>query len=128
VGGVHDTTVRVLVVDDDETIREFVVWVLSDDGHDVMTAGNGAAALLALERFTPDVILLDMRMPVMDGWQFASLYRDGRANPAPIVVLTAAQDAAERSSEIEAEGYLGKPFDLDELLALLRRFDPSMGT
>ncbi len=65
------TALRVLVVDDDETISEFVVWVLADDGHEVISATNGMMALQKLERFDPDVILLDMRMPVMDGWQFA---------------------------------------------------------
>jgi len=119
------TMSKVLVVDDDETISEFVVWVLADDGHEVMSATNGVVAFQKLERFNPDVILLDMRMPVMDGWRFANLYRDGRASPAPIVVLTAAQDVAQRANEIEADGYLGKPFDLDELLAIIHRFDPA---
>ncbi|MCL4534121.1 MAG: response regulator [Bacteroidetes bacterium] len=115
---------KVLVIDDDETISEFVVWVLADEGHEVVSAANGVAALQKLDGFDPDVILLDMRMPVMDGWQFARLYRDERPSPAPIVVLTAAQDVAQRASQIEAAGYLGKPFDLDELLSVVRRFDP----
>ena len=117
---------KVLVVDDDETISEFVVWVLSDDGHDVKSATNGVMALQKLEQFDPDVILLDMRMPVMDGWQFAKRYRNEKLSPAPIIVLTAAQDVAQRAGEIEAEGYLGKPFDLDELLTVVSRFDPSV--
>lgn len=117
---------KVLVVDDDETISEFVVWVLSDDGHEVMSATNGMAAFQKLEQFEPDVILLDMRMPVMDGWQFARRYRDESTSPAPIVVLTAAQDVAQRAGEIKADGYLGKPFDLDELLTVVGRFDPAV--
>lgn len=119
---------KVLVVDDDETISEFVVWILSDEGHDVVTASNGEIALHRLESFDPNVILLDMRMPVMDGWHFAEAYRDGRPSPAPIVVLTAAQDAALRAADIRADGFLGKPFDLDELLATIRRFDPDSHT
>ncbi len=119
------TGLKVLVVDDDETISEFVVWVLADDGHEVMSAANGLAALQKLEKFDPDVILLDMRMPVMDGWQFAKRYRDETVSPAPIVVLTAAQDVAQRAGEIKADGYLGKPFDLDALLATIKHFDPS---
>ncbi len=116
---------RVLVVDDDEAISEFVSWVLADEGHEVVTAANGALALRALERVCPDVILLDMRMPVMDGWEFARAYRAVWDRLAPIVVVTAAQDAAQRAREVEADGYLGKPFDVDDLIATVQRFAPA---
>lgn len=115
---------KVLVVDDDEAIGEFVGWVLTDEGHEVATAENGAEALKVLEQMTPDVILLDMRMPVMDGWQFADAYRKGPYIAAPIVVVTAARDVTERAAEISADGYLGKPFDIDELLSTVKRFAP----
>jgi two-component system chemotaxis response regulator CheY len=118
---------KVLVVDDDESISEFVTWVLSDEGHEVSAASNGEVALHLLEGYHPDVILLDMRMPVMDGWKFAEMYRSGRNSPAPIVVLTAAQDAAQRADEIGADAYLGKPFDLEELLSVVKRFGPTNG-
>ena len=114
---------KVLVVDDDEAIGEFVDWVLTDEGHEVTKAENGAVALQLLKGLAPDVILLDMRMPVMDGWQFAEAYRNGGYHPqAPIVVVTAARDATERADEIRADGYLGKPFDIDDLLATVKRF------
>ncbi len=116
---------RVLVVDDDEAISEFVSWVLVDEGHEVATAANGAIALKVAEQVRPDLILLDMRMPVMDGWEFARAYRDGRRRVAPIVVVTAAQDAALRAREVAAEGYLGKPFDIDDLIAAVERFAPA---
>ncbi len=67
----------------------------------------------------PDLVLLDMRMPIMDGWEFARRYRRGPEPHAPIVVLTAARDAAERAAEIDANGYLGKPFGVEELLTLV---------
>jgi two-component system chemotaxis response regulator CheY len=113
---------KVLVVDDDDAIGEFVDWVLTDEGHEVTKAGNGAIALKLLEGLAPDVILLDMRMPVMDGWQFADAYRKGNYPRVPIVVVTAARDATERADEIGADAYLGKPFDIDDLLATVRRF------
>ncbi len=116
---------RVLVIDDDESIREFVGWVLADEGHEIAVAPNGAAALELLEGFQPDVILLDMRMPVMDGWEFANAYRDGRERVAPIVVMTAAESADQRADEIRAQGCIGKPFDLEELLDVVRRFGSS---
>lgn len=114
---------RVLVIDDDESISEFVDWVLTDEGHQVTRADNGAVGLSRLKEADPDVILLDMRMPVMDGWRFAEAYRSGDYRPVPIVVLTAAHDARVRAEEIGADAYLGKPFEMDELLKTVRRFE-----
>lgn len=116
------STGRIMVIDDDEAIREFVSWVLGDDGYEVVTANHGAVALNVLERWHPDVILLDMRMPVMDGWEFSRAYRETNHSHAPIIVLTAARDAAESADDIGAEGYLSKPFDLLDLLDVVRRF------
>ena len=116
------TAPRILVVDDDEGIGEFVGLALSDDGYEVQTALHGAAALKLIDPQAPDVILLDMRMPIMDGWEFARRYRERPGPHAPIVVMTAARDAATRASEIEADGVLAKPFDLDALLEIVARF------
>jgi CheY-like chemotaxis protein len=113
---------RVLVVDDDESIRELVEMALSSEGHHVMTAAHGAAALEAVAASPPDVILLDMKMPVMDGWEFARLYRQAPGQHAPIVVVTAAQDAAGRAAEVAADGHLPKPFDLDELFRIVDQY------
>jgi CheY-like chemotaxis protein len=110
---------RVLVVDDDENIREFVSLALLGEGHEVDVASNGAAALNVVETHSPDVILLDMRMPVMDGWQFASVYRQIPGRQAQLVVMTAARDAARTGAEISADANLAKPFELDELLDLV---------
>ena len=111
---------RVLVVDDDESIRQFIEMALGDDGFDVALAEEGAVALAASERFRPDVILLDMRMPGVDGWRFAEAYRAGPGPHAPILVLTAARDAAKYAAEIGADAHLAKPFELAELLRLLK--------
>ncbi len=118
---------RVLVVDDDEGIRGFVSLALADEGYEVAEADNGAAALHLLESARPDVILLDMRMPTMDGWEFSRIYRQSPGPHAPIIVLTAARDASSWASQIDAEGCLGKPFDVDELLDLVGRFAPPNG-
>jgi len=111
---------RVLVVDDDESIRLFVSMALQEEGYDVISAADGAAALQVVEQTPPDVILLDMRMPVMDGWQFAAAYHQRPGPHAPTSVMTAARDAAARAAQIHADAYLAKPFDLDELI---RRVD-----
>src|SRR5262245_5881913 len=108
---------RVLVIDDDPSIRQVVRYALSDEGFQVDEAPNGARAFEVIDRVHPDVILLDMKMPVMDGWEFARRYRDRFGHRAPIIVVTAATDAALRGAEVEAEHFLAKPFDLDALIA-----------
>lgn len=113
---------RVLVVDDDESIRELVDMALSSEGHQVTTAPHGAAALEAIALSPPDVILLDMKMPVMDGWEFARVYRAAPGQHAPIVVVTAAQDAASRAAEVAADGHLPKPFDLEDLFRVIDQY------
>ena len=120
---------RVLVVDDDESIRELVEMALSSEGHMVMTAPHGAAALEVIARTPPDVILLDMKMPVMDGWELARRYRAMPGPHAPIVVVTAAADAAGRAADVAADvaadGHLPKPFDLDDLLRVVQEHAPA---
>jgi two-component system, chemotaxis family, chemotaxis protein CheY len=112
---------RILIVEDDDGIRDLVDIVLSSAGYEVLTASDGAAALQVVGTVHPDLVLLDMRMPVMDGWEFARQYRAGPEPHAPIVVLTAARDAAVRAAEISANAYLGKPFEVAELLTLVGR-------
>ena len=108
-----------LVVDDDKGIREFVSTALADEGYDVTEATDGQEALDRVAQRRPDVILLDMRMPVMDGWEFARTYRERPGPHAPIVILTAALDVAKDAQEIGADGFLAKPFQLDDLLELV---------
>jgi DNA-binding response OmpR family regulator len=110
--------VRVLVVDDDPGIVAFIRLALEDEGYEVRTAPNGQEALQRAAEFAPHVILLDMNMPVMSGWEFAEAYAErAPPPPAPIIVITAAGDAATRARQLGAAGFLGKPFDLDELSA-----------
>jgi CheY-like chemotaxis protein len=110
-------SVRILVIDDDESIRDFTHMALADAGYDVVEAADGAAALDFLGTSRPDVILLDMLMPLMDGWEFARLYHRTPGPHAPIIVVTAARDAGARAGQIAAAGCLAKPFRLDALFA-----------
>jgi CheY-like chemotaxis protein len=112
----------VLVIDDDDSICEFLTTALSDEGYTVTTARNGWVALAGLDAAAPDLILLDMRMPVLNGWEFANCYRARGGPHAPVVVMTAARDAAARAAQVEAEAYLAKPCDLDDLLDVTARF------
>lgn len=112
----------VLVVEDDQEIRDFVALVLEAEGYTVRTACNGVEALDMVHDSRPRLILLDMRMPVMDGRTFVQAYRQQAGPHAPVLVLTAAPDPQQAAREVQADGYLAKPFDLDHLLTLARRF------
>jgi len=111
----------VLVIDDDDSIRELVQMALRDEGYDVLTAQHGSAALSLLGHESPGLILLDMRMPVMDGWEFARVYRERPGPHVPIVVITAAHEVAERAAQVSADDYLAKPFDIDDLVQIVGR-------
>jgi two-component system, chemotaxis family, chemotaxis protein CheY len=112
---------RLLVVDDDATIREMLEMVLDSEGYEVVTAPHGAAAFALLDTIRPNVILLDMKMPIMDGWGFLEQYRRRPGVKVPVVVLTAAQDDSRRASEVGADAYVAKPFAIDELIRVLNR-------
>lgn len=111
----------VLVVEDDQDLSSLLEMVLADAGYRVRTAPDGRAALAAVAEEMPGVILLDMRMPVMNGWEFARAFRARHGRACPIVVVTAAENARLRAEEIGAEGWLAKPFDLDDVLATVDR-------
>lgn len=111
----------VLIVDDDANIRDFLSVALEDEGYAVSQAENGAVALQVVDQHPPKVILLDMRMPVMDGWEFARRFRAEHDGAAPIVVMTAAPDAKKRCREINGDACLPKPFELDELLTTIEQ-------
>ncbi|MFN8592843.1 MAG: response regulator [Thermomicrobiales bacterium] len=110
----------VLVVDDDIGVRMVMAAALEDDGWSVETAENGRQALDILRRVRPDVIVLDLRMPVMDGLDFAERYRESEPAAAPIILVSATvtEAAARRSG---ATAFLRKPTDLTLLLDAVAR-------
>jgi two-component system chemotaxis response regulator CheY len=110
---------RILFIDDDESIREFVSMALVDEGYDVNTAAHGAAALEVIPEYRPDLILLDMRMPIMDGWAFLKAYRQVPPPHVPIIALTASRNAPDAQVPPDVNNFLAKPFDLNELLDLV---------
>ena len=115
----HADVSSVLVIEDEPDLRALMALVLEDRGYTVLTASDGREGLEVLGQSKPDVILLDMKMPVMDGWEFASRYRAAFEHPAPIVVLTAAEDPRTRAEEVGAVAGLGKPVELELLFAAL---------
>ncbi len=110
----------VLVVDDDPLIRTSISEILDLEGYPVATAANGAEALEVVEQARPSLVLLDMRMPIMDGWGFAGALNE-RGIRLPILVMTAAQSAETWAREVHADGYLAKPFELVDLLDAVER-------
>ena len=106
----------VLDVDDDPVIRDTVAEFLEVVGHPVETAANGVEALECVEHHRPSLVILDMHMPVMDGWGFArELHR--RGFDPPILVITATSSShSQVAAEVGAAASLPKPFDLADLV------------
>jgi CheY-like chemotaxis protein len=110
----------ILVVDDDVSILEMVIQILRSEGYPVVGAKNGVEGLAQVDRRAPSLILLDMRMPRMDRWEFAAaLCRRGIASP--VVVMTAADNAKRWADEVRADGFVMKPFEVLELLASVEK-------
>jgi CheY-like chemotaxis protein len=106
----------VLVVDDDPDILQTLALCLSTEGYGVMMAANGQEALDVLRREKPAVILLDLMMPVMDGWQFIHEIDQRGWRKAPILILSADRAVQGHANRLHADAFLAKPFDLEELL------------
>lgn len=108
---------RILVVDDEQSIRDFLLFGLRDEGYDVMCAQDGEESLELLESFKPHVVLLDVMLPGIDGFEVCRLMRD-RARVA-IIMLTARDDVTDRVKGlgIGADDYVMKPFSFAELKA-----------
>lgn len=112
----------VLVVEDDPDLAEVVLLTLESEGYETKRARNGQEALDIVAQAMPALILLDMHMPRMDGWEFARRLRETYAIRPPIVVTTAAESAVARAATIGADDALSKPFQLETLLATVARF------
>jgi len=117
------TARQVLVVDDDPDILDALSEILEVEGYEVLRARNGREALQRLEQGVPDLVLLDLMMPLMDGWEFARSL--GPSSRPPIIVLSADRNVSSKAKEIGAIGWLAKPFELSELLSVVRRALPS---
>jgi two-component system response regulator MprA len=112
---------RVLLVDDDRAIRESLARALDLEGYEVITAADGAAALDLAREQHPDVIILDVMMPSVDGLTVCRVLRFEQ-DRTPVLMLTARTETTDRVAGLDAgaDDYLSKPFELDELLARLR--------
>jgi two-component system, chemotaxis family, chemotaxis protein CheY len=114
---------RVLVVDDEPAIRQLLCQIFADEGYLVSQAANGAEALQHLRLSQPDIVVLDVMMPVMNGFEFATECRhiNGCAD-LPIILLSAMHEVVCNASwppSVRINAYLSKPFDIQALLALV---------
>jgi CheY-like chemotaxis protein len=113
---------RVLVVEDEPVPRRLLHDLLAMHGYDVLEASNGAEGLERLREATPDLILLDLNMPVMDGWQFRAAQRrlkDLHLATTPVLLMTGAESAAADAAMLSVEGLVEKPFHPDRLLGAI---------
>ena len=108
---------NILVVEDDRNISELIRMYLEKEGFEVRLAYDGGKAVEEFEREQPDMVLLDIMLPVLDGWQVCERIR--RKAKTPIIMLTAKSDVADRITGLEmgADDYLVKPFEMKELMA-----------
>ena len=121
------STKRALVVEDDVNIAELLRLYLGKDGFDVMIASDGGKAESSFDLFQPDVVLLDIMLPVKDGWQICKDIRS--KSSVPIIMLTAKGETRDKINGLDmgADDYVTKPFDVKELIArihaVMRRTD-----
>jgi CheY-like chemotaxis protein len=114
---------RILVVEDEESIAQFVTDVLEDVGYEVRRASNGREGLELLAAWLPDLIVLDLMMPVLDGRGFRErqLELDHGRGRIPVIVLSGAREARAIADELHVAATLTKPFDIDDLLRTIER-------
>jgi two-component system, OmpR family, response regulator len=118
----------VLVVDDDPAIRGLVADALRSEGFNVDLAAHGREALEAIRARRPVTVVLDLMMPVMDGFSFMeACKRESLCDDVPIVVISAVQDALRRIDEMPVHACMAKPFDLDELVRTVGRYAHTNG-
>jgi chemosensory pili system protein ChpA (sensor histidine kinase/response regulator) len=120
---VRNGTPLIMIVDDSLTVRKVTSRMLLREGFDVVTAKDGVDALQVLGEQTPDVILLDIEMPRMDGFEFTKMMKGDPDNAhIPIIMITSrtADKHRNRAAELGVDLYLGKPYQEDDLLRNLR--------
>lgn len=116
---------RILVVEDDASLRDLLRLHLSAAGYEVQTAADGIAAGYEVLKSPPDLIITDVQMPNMDGFEFvAALKSDKSLPPIPVIFLTSVEDGDQRGRELGAVGYVTKPVRADRLLALVAQHVP----
>ena len=113
---------KVLVADDEPALRKLLKTNMELEGYETLEASNGAEVLECVERDNPDIILLDIMMPVMDGWEVMTALAANPEYSQKVILVSAkaSDDAQLQGWELGADEYITKPFDLDSLLQRVR--------
>jgi len=113
----------ILVVDDEPAILDMIAELLGYEGYMVVTTSQGSVALARAKADPPALILLDLMMPGMSGWQvIAALKASPQTRAIPVVVLSARRDLPTIAKELGSVTFLAKPFDIDELIGIVRQY------
>lgn len=115
----------VMIVDDDAALREFVALALTELGYRTLTAADGAQALRVLQGETPALVLVDKGMPLLAGSELVHELRARVGADVPCVLMSGSREEPAEEADDEVVGYLSKPFDLDDLFAVVKRYVPS---
>jgi DNA-binding response OmpR family regulator len=118
---------RVLAIDDDDGLLDMLNLLLCQTDLELRTARGGKAGLELATSWDPDVILLDLVMPDLDGATFLERYRASTTSPAPVVLLTGALDGVSRATELGVSMFLSKPFDLGTLVEVVDVYASTTG-
>jgi CheY-like chemotaxis protein len=114
-------TIRILVVDDDVHVRQAIRWILEDEGYIVTEAADGNEALRVIGEGAPDLVVLDLTMPEVDGYGVAAVLQAQEGPRVPILLITADGQAPAKAERVHAFAYLRKPFAIEDLLRAIRR-------
>lgn len=116
---------RILVVDDDQSLCELLRMHLAAAGYEVSTAADGISAGYQVLKNPPDLILSDVNMPHMDGFEFVAALKADKTLPnIPVIFLTSVEDGNDRGKELGAVAYITKPVRADRLLELVAKYAP----
>ncbi len=121
---VQNNQKTILIIEDELDILNVLQDFLISENYRVLSSLNGLEALKILKNEPPpNLILLDMKMPVMNGWEFSKEYRKQFSKRSPIVVMTAAAEAQDRAADIQANSWIEKPFNLEPFLEKIKKFE-----
>ena len=111
---------KILIVEDDGNIRELLRLYLEREGYEITEAANGEEGVELWRKINPDMILLDVMMPIMDGWQVCKIIR--KESKVPIIIMTAKGETFDKVNGLEmgADDYIVKPFEMREVIARVR--------
>lgn len=122
-------TPTVFVVDDDLDIRDVIAQTLEDEGYCVVPFADGEEALAAIDRTQPALVLLDLMMPNISGWDVLQRLREHASTfTLPVILISASRDLDRTCHELGASAWIAKPFDLDQLIASVHIYAGVPGT